>query len=136
MPSIARQKDMIRKAFGDCLQLYQPHQRGFCNLLYQAYEAAQEAERKNRRSGGRKWRMSVNDTALWFAVRWFLDVKAYAAPRDWLEGSEIRDDARLAYAAMASVLRSAEGRATPEIDELRAKHFEVLALDYTSWVAR
>jgi hypothetical protein len=79
--------------------------------------------------------MSVDDCASYFVVKWFLDVKAYAPPQDWYEPSTLRDDCRLAFAAMSKVLRGiGNERAADAVDELRASCANVLALDYMSWV--
>lgn len=127
----------IREAYSACLRLQQRYQIGFGSLLEQAVDAAEREERRHRRLGGGRWKVSVADTARWFAVKWFLDPKAYAPPQDWAEVCSLRDDCRLAYGAMSQVLRGiGNDRAATEVDELRSACADVLAYDYSSWVGR
>lgn len=131
------QRQRIRAAYNDCMRLYERHQQGWGNLLEQAASAAQAQERQHRGSGGGRRKVSTITAAEWFAVKWFLDVKAYAPVLDWAEVCGLRDDCRLAYGAMAQVLRGiGPDRAATEVDELRERYADVLAYDYTEWVSR
>lgn len=132
-----KQQLRIREAYSACLQLQQRYQIGFGNLLSQACEAAQAQERQHRRAGGGRWKVSVLDAARWFAVKWFLDTKAYAPPQDWAEVCALRDDCRLAFGAMSQVLRGiGDDRAATEVDELRERYADVLGYDYSEWMSR
>lgn len=132
-----KQEARIRAAYFECMRLHERYQIGFGNLLEQAVDAATVEERRHRRLGGGRWKVSVAVTARWFAVRWFLDVKAYALPQDWAEVCALRDDCRLAYGAISQVLRGiGPDRAATEVDELRERYADVLAYDYTEWVSR
>lgn len=126
----------IRAAYNDCARLYERHQANWMNLLEHAVASAKVQERQHRRHGER-WKVSTATAAEWFAVKWFLDVKAYAPIQDWAEVASLRDDCRLAYGATAQVLRGiGPDRAATELDELRERYADVLAYDYSSWVSR
>lgn len=131
---LADQRKRIRQAYQACQRLYQKHRSGWADLLEQAVEAAEKGERQHRRGRPNEWRQSVPCVAKWFAVKWFLDVAAYAPPEDWASAVEIRPDCLLAYAAMSQVLRGIGEHAATEVDELREAYADVLAYDYTSWV--
>ncbi len=116
----------IHTAYSDCLRLSRQHQQGFGNLLEQAFEAAQQGERRHRRHQEGRWRMSVLDAARYFAVKWFLDT--HQAPKSWAAACSVRDDVRLALGARDTCPK-------PELRRLRKLHAAVLAIDYAEQMA-
>jgi len=117
---------IIREAYFDCLKLAEKHQSGWSCLLSLAFDAAKEGERRHRKSSPGKWRISVDDAARYFAVKWFLD--STKGPENWAAACMLRDDARLALGARDLCPKA-------EIRKLRKFHAACLALDYSEQMA-
>jgi hypothetical protein len=79
-------------------------------LLYRAHQASLEQERGHRRfTAGERRKAGVETCARYFVLKWLCEGHVVRGrergPKGWLEASQIRDDARLAF-ALRELLRS------------------------------
>ncbi len=119
----------IREAFVACGRLCQSS-RNASGWFEKAYESAVAGEKQHRRGTQRDgWKLPVSDTAMFFAVKWFLDTAV--SKGSFAEACALRPDCLYAYGARDEIRPSR----LAEWEALHNAFADIRELDYVKEIA-